>query len=54
MNMDEPRRCDLRDDIQLNSQVKLPEPVVAKVLELIRQDDVRSSGATVTPIPGPP
>lgn len=35
-------RCERRSDFQLNRQVKLPEPVVAKTLELIRRDDVRS------------
>lgn len=44
MNIDEPRRCERRYDDwgQRNNQVKLPESVVAKILELIRQQDVRS------------
>lgn len=44
MNIDEPKRCERRyDDCgQRNNQVKLPNLVVVKVLELIRQDDVRS------------
>jgi len=42
--MDEPERCERRYDDwgQRNNQVKLPEAVVAKILELIRQHDVRS------------
>jgi hypothetical protein len=39
---DVPRRCERRYDFQVNQQVKLPPPVVEKVLELIRRDDVRS------------
>lgn len=31
-----------RSGYQMNSRLKLPEPVVAKVLALIRQEDVRS------------
>jgi hypothetical protein len=44
MTIDDPERCERRYDDwgQRNNQVKLPEQVVAKILELIRRDDVRS------------
>lgn len=42
-NAGELRRCErLYDFMQANNQVRLPEPVIKKVLELIRQDNVRS------------
>jgi hypothetical protein len=40
--MDNPERCERRYDFQMKRQVKLPEPVVAKILELIQRDDVHS------------
>ena len=42
MSLDQPIRRERREDFQFNRQVKLPSPVVAKVLELIHQDDVHS------------
>ena len=42
MPVDDSMRHERRHDFQMNSQVKLPEVVVAKVLELIRQEDVRT------------
>jgi hypothetical protein len=44
MSVDEPERCERRYDDwgQRNNQVKLPALVVAKILELVRQEDVRS------------
>lgn len=41
-DIDEPERCERRYDFQFNNRTSLPEPVVSKVLELIKQDDVRS------------
>lgn len=40
--MDDSNCCEQLHDLQMNNQVKLPELVVAKVLELIKQGDVRS------------
>lgn len=40
--MDNPERCERQYDFQSNNQVKLPEPVVTMILELIQRDDVRS------------
>lgn len=37
-----PRRCERPEDLQCNRQVQLPSPVIAKILELIQQDDVHS------------
>ena len=42
MKSDEPNRCERRYDFQRNNQVKLPAPVIAKVLELIKLENVRS------------